>query len=203
MVLATFKNERVLNYFKNKEQSYSIIRTYMKASRPCNRVVVTGLGIVSPLGIGAKLSWNNILQGKSGASRISDEGFKDISSKVACYVPEDQELLDTLNKEKNRMSRSMVFGLRAAKEALQDANWFPDSLSLRSRTGVSVRMGMVDLDYIGSCYQELKSGKQRKISPYFVPKILPNLAAGYISSWVDGTKFELFHSLCHWCPCYC
>merc|ERR1740131_142925 len=79
------------------------------------------------------------------------------------------------------MSVSMVHGLCAAQEALQDAGWQPCSEKDKQRTGVSVGMGMVDLDYIGGCHEEVCGGRHKKISPYFVPRILPNLSAGYIS----------------------
>jgi len=161
--------------------TYSFIRTFTKKASPMHRVVVTGLGIVCPLGVGVQTSWNNLLQGKSGASKITDPRFDKIGSKVACFVPQDDKLDAMLKKEKTRMSVSMVHGLCAAEEALQDAGWQPCSENDKERTGVSVGMGMVDLDYIGGCHEEVVGGRHKKVSPYFVPRILPNLSAGYIS----------------------
>jgi len=150
-----------------------------------NRVVVTGLGVVSPLGVGARKSWENLIEGNSGASRIEDPKFSSIPSKVACYVPETKDGFVVSEKfsksEQERMSRSMLFGLVAAEEAFKDAKWSPKTESEKMITGVSVGMGMVDLEYIGGCHLELEAGKGRRISPYFVPRILPNLSAGHIS----------------------
>ena len=82
--------------------------------------------------------------------------------------------------DQQRLSLSMMFGLLAAREALEDAGWRPSTMTEKVRSGVSVGMGMVDLEYIGESYLAVKQGG-RKVSPYFVPRILPNLAAGHIS----------------------
>ena len=71
--------------------------------------------------------------------------------------------------------------MMAAREAFTDADWRPETTGQRTRTGVSVGMGMVDLEYIGESYMSVKTGVGRKVSPYFVPRILPNLVAGHIS----------------------
>eukprot|EP00092_Neocalanus_flemingeri_P037415 GFUD01040741.1.p1 GENE.GFUD01040741.1~~GFUD01040741.1.p1 ORF type:complete len:440 (+),score=86.03 GFUD01040741.1:39-1358(+) len=149
-------------------------------------IVVTGLGVVCPLGVGAKHAWSKLCDGETTGVLISDSRFEKVSSKVACYVPRggeegqfDMEKLFTKG-DQQRMSLSMMFGLVAADEALKDAGWSPQTEKQKVRSGVSVGMGMVDLDYIGESYMNLVTGK-RKISPYFVPRILPNLAPGHIA----------------------
>ena len=149
-------------------------------------VVVTGLGVVCPLGVGTQLSWSRLCDGVSTASTLSSEKFDKVTSKVACLVPRGNgegefDVGNEFNKnDQQRMSLSMMFGLLAAKEAMKDSNWRPESQEQKLRTGVSVGMGMVDLDYIGESYMSLMTGG-RKVSPYFVPRILPNLSAGHIS----------------------
>ena len=149
-------------------------------------VVVTGVGVVCPLGVGAHLSWTRLRQGMSSATTLSDEKFSKVPSKVACLVPrgtsdgEWNTNRDFSRNDQQRMSLSMMFGLVAAREAMQDANWKPETVRQKMRTGVSVGMGMVDLDYIGDSYMAMVTGG-RKVSPYFVPWILPNLSAGHIS----------------------
>ena len=109
-----------------------------------------------------------------------------LSVAVACSVPRgsgpgqlDLSALFTAQQQQ-RLSLGMMFGLVAAREALKDAGWAAAGERERLRAGVSVGMGMVDLEYIGESYLAVKQGG-RKISPYFVPRILPNLAAGHIS----------------------
>ena len=150
------------------------------------QVVVTGLGVVCPLGVGANISWSKLRQGASSATSLSDERFSKVASRVACRVPrgEGEAEWDTAREfsrnDQQRMSLAMMFGLVAAKEAISDAKWKPETLRQKTRTGVSVGMGMVDLDYIGESYMAMVGGG-RKVSPYFVPRILPNLVSGHIS----------------------
>ena len=150
--------------------------------------MVTGLGAVTPLGVGAQLSWRRLVDGVSTAARTLDhDKYNKVPSKVACLVPRGSDVgefdVDSLfsKNDQQRMSDSMMFGLLAAREALSDADWRPDTTEQRTRTGVSVGMGMVDLEYIGESYMSVKTGVGRKVSPYFVPRILPNLVAGHIS----------------------
>ena len=149
-------------------------------------MVVTGLGVVSPLGCGAETAWSRLCEGFSSASALTEEKFSKLASRVACLVPRGKaggELdleAEFSRGDQQRLSLAMMFGLLAAKEALQQAGWDPSSQEQRLRAGVSVGMGMVDLEYIGESYLAVKQGG-RKVSPYFVPRILPNLAAGHIS----------------------
>lgn len=176
------------------------------------RVVVTGMGIVSPLGIGVERCWSRLCSGESGIRSLlgpmgshfltdlnTKEMWDKIPSQVAGFVPRgkepgefDQER-DFPSSERRAMSLGMKFGMMAAEEALSDANWLrpehnednnrinPDLERSQSRTGVAVGMAMVDLDYIYQSYDHLVKGQGRKVSPFFVPRILPNLAPGHIS----------------------
>ena len=150
------------------------------------KVVVTGLGLVSPLGCGVETAWPRLCEGFSSAVALEEERFSKVASRVACLVPrgEDRGQLDLEREfsrgDQQRLSLAMMFGLLAAREAVQDSGWVPATRDQRLRAGVSVGMGMVDLEYIGESYLAVKQGG-RKVSPYFVPRILPNLAAGHIS----------------------
>ena len=180
----------ILQMIKNvlPKPKTSSIRLSMRSitGAQTDNVVVTGVGVVCPLGVGALLSWNRLRQGVSSASTLSDEKFSKVPSKVACLVPrgnsegEWDTSRDFSRNDQQRMSLSMMFGLVAAREAMHDANWKPETVRQKTRTGVSVGMGMVDLDYIGESYMAMVNGG-RKVSPYFVPRILPNLSAGHIS----------------------
>jgi len=143
------------------------------------RVVVTGLGAVSPLGVGVQESWSKLCRGQSSGVRLEGENWGRVSSRVVCRVP-NWKADDWSAAERGRLSLGMMYGLVAAREALADAGWDKKARESREeRTGVSVGMGMVDLEYIGDCVRAMEAGK--RLSPYFVPRILPNLAAGHIA----------------------
>jgi len=143
------------------------------------RVVVTGLGAVSPLGVGVQESWAKLCRGQSSGVRLEGENWGRVSSRVVCRVP-NWKADDWSAAERGRLSLGMMYGLVAAREALADAGWNREARENREeRTGVSVGMGMVDLEYIGDCVRAMEAGK--RLSPYFVPRILPNLAAGHIA----------------------
>jgi len=170
---------------KNLRKQSSSIST--SRSKIVQRVVVTGLGVVCPLGVGVSHSWSKLVNGVSGSTSITDQRFSNIPSKVAAYVPRG-EGKGELNLSQHfkpgdsqRMGLSMQFGVIAAGEALEDAGWRPGTRQEKMRTGVAVGMGMVDLEYIGNCALDMAKGSVKKISPYFVPRILPNLSPGHIS----------------------
>lgn len=179
---------KVLQMIKNVVSKGTVVRLSVRelSSAVKNNVVVTGLGVVCPLGVGTQLAWDRLCEGRTSAVQLTEEKYDKVSSKVACLVPRGTNVgefdLDGLfsKNDQQRMSLSMMFGVVAAKEALEDAQWRPESRHDRLRSGVSVGMGMVDLEYIGESYMSLMTGG-RKVSPYFVPRILPNLSAGHIS----------------------
>lgn len=152
-----------------------------------SRVVVTGLGVVSPLGCQAQHAWTQLLEGKSGVSKLTGENFAKIPCQVAASVPRgtgEHELdLDkhVSKSELRTMAPATTYALVAAKEALQDAKWQPLDDEARNWTGVSIGMGIVDLVDIGESAQLMATKGPNKVSPYFVPRILTNLAAGHVS----------------------
>lgn len=147
------------------------------------RVVVTGLGVVSPLGTGTKLAWKNLLNGHCGIVALHDEEYSKLPSRIAGVIPVEQgtEIAKALSKSNLKlMAPATCIALTATSEALKDANWLPESDEDREATGVTLGMGMIDLKDVCDTNSALKLG-YNKVSPFFVPRILPNMAAGHIS----------------------
>lgn len=147
------------------------------------RVVVTGLGVVSPLGCGTKLAWNNLLKGHCGIVSLQGEEYSKLPCKVAGLIPtqEGDEVTKALSKSNLRyMAPATCLALLATSEALKDAKWIPVSDEDKESTGVALGMGMIDLKDVCDTNDALKLG-YNKVSPFFVPRILPNMAAGHIS----------------------
>ncbi|XP_071487874.1 3-oxoacyl-[acyl-carrier-protein] synthase, mitochondrial-like [Diadema antillarum] len=151
------------------------------------RVVVTGVGVVCPLGVGVKVVWPRLLDGCSGITRLQGEEYEGLSSQVVGYVPkgsgegEFDALRIVSSSDLRSMSEATIFALAAAEEALDQAGWKPTDEEEKDRTGVAVGMGMADLREIVDTGIKIRDKGFRKVSPYFVPKILPNLAAGHVS----------------------
>ena len=153
------------------------------------RVVVTGMGVVCPLGAGLPGAWQAIKMGQSGMKRLphtDDIAWKRLPSQVAASVPVHPDLHgfdpSLFSSTDDRvLSLGMKYGLVAAEEALTQAQWKPQDPDELLRTGVAIGMGMVDLDYIGACHALSQQGQSKKMGPYFVPRILPNLSAGHVS----------------------
>ncbi|KAL1140637.1 hypothetical protein AAG570_000567 [Ranatra chinensis] len=148
------------------------------------RVVVTGLGIVSPLGNSVKTAWGKLVRGESGLKKLEGKEYEQIPCRVAAPLSaagEELNILNYINKSEERtMSPATMYGLIAGTEALKDARWTPTDSASKQRTAVCVGMGMVDLVNICEAGEALKKSYKR-VSPYFVPRILPNMAAGQIS----------------------
>ena len=151
------------------------------------RVVITGLGIVCPLGIGVSNVWRKLLLSEVGTIALTSQEYKDIPCKVACLVPNDDECLEFNIKsyfktsDLKMMSKTTIYALIAAKEAIKDANWFPKSMEESEETGVAVGTGMVDLLDIVNTGNLLRDKGYNKVSPFFIPRILANMAAGNIA----------------------
>ncbi|XP_046449822.1 3-oxoacyl-[acyl-carrier-protein] synthase, mitochondrial-like [Daphnia pulex] len=145
------------------------------------RVVVTGIGLVTPLGCGVNYVWNALLAGKCGVRKLESPEYDKIPSKVAARVPGfNASEYVTAASEIRTMSPASLFALAASIEAVKDTG-IVDFSAIRKRTGVAVGMGMSDLEYIIETANILKNKGPSKISPYFVPRILTNMAAGIIS----------------------
>ncbi|KAH3675931.1 hypothetical protein WICMUC_002227 [Wickerhamomyces mucosus] len=155
------------------------------------RVVVTGLGLVSPLGVGVTHSWSNLIAGVSGivsTSTLNDERYNDIPSKVVGAIPLGSKsegkwkLEEHLDKtEIRRTSKFSHYALAATHEALTDANWFPDTLEDQLNTGVCIGSGIGGFTETYDNTIAFHNGGFRKIQPLFIPKLLPNMSAGLVS----------------------
>jgi 3-oxoacyl-[acyl-carrier-protein] synthase II len=152
------------------------------------RVVVTGLGLVTPLGCGVEESWSALLAGKSGASRITKFKTEDLATKIACQVPRGDGANGTFNpdqwvdpKEQRRMDDFIIYGLAAAKQAVVDSGWQPRSEEDRNRTGVLIGSGIGGLAGIEDGSILVHEKGPRRLSPFFIPGRLINLVSGYAS----------------------
>eukprot|EP01135_Chromosphaera_perkinsii_P010067 Nk52_evm3s2010 gene=Nk52_evmTU3s2010 len=169
-----------------------------KISQQAHRVVVTGLGLVTPLGASVSSTWEKLIKGECGIRKLSDESvkangqsFANLPCRVAGLVPKgdgDGEFSldhafrrDPSNIDPRNTPDFIMYALAAAEEALCDAKWFDISEEQRLRTGVCVGSGMVGLEDIEKQSRDMERGGLRKVSPFFVPKILVNMAAGRIS----------------------
>jgi 3-oxoacyl-[acyl-carrier-protein] synthase II len=152
------------------------------------RVVVTGLGMVSPLGCGVDVTWKRILNSESGARRIETFDVSDLPSKIACPVPRGDGSNGTFNpdqwmepKDQRKVDDFIVFAMAAARQALDDANWHPSTEEERCATGTMIGSGIGGLSGIADTAILLKERGPRKVSPFFIPGRLINLASGYVS----------------------
>ncbi|MTI17614.1 beta-ketoacyl-[acyl-carrier-protein] synthase II [Rhodobacteraceae bacterium RKSG542] len=152
------------------------------------RVVVTGIGMVSPLGCGAEISWERILKGESGARKVEKFETDDLQTKIACQIPFGDGTDGTFNpndwmepKEQRKVDEFIVFAIAAADQALADANWKPESTEDQNRTGVLIGSGIGGFQGIADTAILLNEKGPRRVSPFFIPGRLINLASGYVS----------------------
>ncbi len=152
------------------------------------RVVVTGLGMVSPLGCGVEATWQRILKGESGARRIDMFDVSDLSSQIACIIPRGDGTNGTFNpdhwmdpKDQRKVDDFIVYAMCAAKQALDDANWHPSTEEERCATGTMIGSGIGGLSGIADAAVLVKERGPRRLSPFFIPGRLINLASGYVS----------------------
>ena len=150
------------------------------------RVVITGMGIVSPVGTGVEYAWKNILAGKSGVKKIDSFDVSDLASQIA-GIPESGTDVGQFNpdsvvdaREQRKMDKSILYGIVAADEAIKDAglDTFDGD---KERIGVSVGSGIGGLNTIYENCVELHVGGPRRVSPFFIPKGIINMTAGHIS----------------------
>ena len=152
------------------------------------RVVVTGLGLVTPLACGVEETWARLIAGKSGARAITKFPTADLATKIACGVPRGDGSDGTFNpddwvdpKEQRRIDEFIVFGLAAAHQAVTDSGWEPKTEEDRCRTGVLIGSGIGGLDGIAQTALLMHEKGPRKVSPFFIPGRLINLVSGYAS----------------------
>jgi 3-oxoacyl-[acyl-carrier-protein] synthase II len=159
------------------------------------RVVITGIGLVTPLAWGRELSWKKILEGKSGANRISAFDPTDYACQVACEVPRvdgrggggpdiegsfDPDLVMSA-KDRKRVDDFILYAIAAADEAVKDANWTPEDPEELERTGVIIGSGIGGLGTIADTAIKLENEGPRRVSPFFIPSSLINLTSGQVS----------------------
>jgi 3-oxoacyl-[acyl-carrier-protein] synthase II len=152
------------------------------------RVVVTGMGMVSPLAMGFERTWQRVLAGESGAVQVTDFDVSDIPAKIACPVRYGDGANDTFNpddfmapKEQRKVDRFIVLAMAAADEALKDAGWEPKTYEEQIMSGVLVGSGIGGLMGIQSATMVIEEKGPRRLSPFFIPSCLINLASGQIS----------------------
>ncbi|MGY6644626.1 MAG: beta-ketoacyl-ACP synthase II [Salinarimonas sp.] len=152
------------------------------------RVVVTGLGMVSPLACGVEETWQRLLQGRSGAARIENFETSDLPCKIACQIPRGDGSNGTFNpdqwmdpKDQRRVDAFIVYAMAAARQALDDAGWHPTSYDDQAESGVLIGSGIGGIEGIADAALTLRDRGPRKISPFFIPGRLINLASGYVS----------------------
>ncbi|WP_424942895.1 beta-ketoacyl-ACP synthase II [Aliiroseovarius crassostreae] len=152
------------------------------------RVVVTGLGMVSPLASGVEETWKRILDGQSGAGPITKFDASNVTTKYACEVPFGDGSDGTFNpddwmapKERRKVDDFILYGIAASDMALADAGWTPEDEEDRLRTGVMIGSGIGGLSSIADTAVLIKERGPRRVSPFFIPGSLINLISGQVS----------------------
>lgn len=152
------------------------------------RVVVTGLGLVTPLADGVEESWKRILDGQSGAGRITGFDPSRLTTQYACEVPLGDGTDGTFNadkymepKEQRKVDTFILFGMAAAQQAIEDAGWMPTDRESLERTGVMMGSGIGGLNSIANTAVMMAEKGPRRVSPFFVPGALINLISGQVS----------------------
>lgn len=159
------------------------------------RVVITGVGLVTPLGSGRDVVWSRLLAGQSGAGPVTAFDASDLPSRIACEVPRisgrgggGPDIAGSFDpdavlapREQRRVDDFILYGIAAADEALADARWKPETEEDKCRTGVMIGAGIGGLDTIAQTAITLHTEGPRRVSPFFVPSSLINLASGQVS----------------------
>ena len=152
------------------------------------RVVITGIGIVSPLGVGAENVWNRLLKAESGIRGVQSCDVTDLPCKIAGEVPRGDTSSGKFNaddyvspKDQKKMDTFIIMAMGAAQEAVEDSGWKPTDEEGQTRTGVLIGSGIGGLQGIYEASITLKERGPRRISPFFIPSCLINLASGHVS----------------------
>ena len=152
------------------------------------RVVVTGLGLVTPLACGVEESWSRLLAGQSGAGPITKFDTERVTTTYACEVPFGDGSDGTFNpddwmepKERRKVDDFILYAMAAADQAVRDAGWTPEDAESRRRTGVMIGSGIGGLGSIADAAITLNERGPKRISPFFIPGALINLASGQVS----------------------
>jgi len=152
------------------------------------RVVVTGMGIVSSLGVGLDKNWGDLMAGKSGVTAVDNFDVSDFPAKIAGQVPKGNMADGLFNaddwvpsKDQRRMDDFIIYGLCAAQQAFEDSGWTIDSDEDAWRTGVLIGSGIGGLPEIADGSVKVHEGRTRRLSPFFIPASLINLISGHVS----------------------
>ncbi len=158
------------------------------------RVVITGIGLVTPLAANAPATWERLVAGKSGANKVEHVKVDDLPCRIACVVPRvdgrgggagDPHAFDPDKvmsaKEQRRIEDFILYAIAAADEAVNDSGWKPEADEDKNRTGVLIGSGIGGIEAIGNTALQLERDGPRKISPFFIPSALINLASGQVS----------------------
>jgi 3-oxoacyl-[acyl-carrier-protein] synthase II len=155
---------------------------------PMRRVVITGLGLVTPLGCGVESSWSRLLEGKSGAGPITRFKVDDLPARIACDVPRGDGSAGTFNpdqwvdpKDQRKIDDFIVYAITAAQQAVTDSGYVTKTEEQRERAGVLIGSGIGGLDGIEQASILVHEKGPRRLSPFFIPGRLINLASGYVS----------------------
>lgn len=153
------------------------------------RIVVTGMGLVSPLGSGVEAVWSRLLAGQSGIRNLPDDVVADLAAKVGGSVPkvaDDAEAgfdpdLATPPKEQKKMDRFIMFAMEAARQAIEQAGWHAPTPEAQERTATIIGSGVGGFGAIADAVRTTDSRGPRRLSPFTIPSFLVNLAAGHVS----------------------
>ncbi len=152
------------------------------------RVVITGLGLVTPLACGVEESWSRLLAGQSGAGPITRFDPVDMATKYACEVPLGDGSDGTFNpddwmapKDRRKVDDFILYGMAAAQQAVEDSGWMPEDEEARCRTGVMIGSGIGGLNSIANNTLMIEEKGPRRLSPFFIPGALINLVSGQVS----------------------
>ena len=151
------------------------------------RVVVTGMGMLSPMGRGVETTWQGLINGKSAITPVSKFDVSESTVKIAGQIPfgkeEGQFDPDTVMapKEQRRVDPFILYGVCAGMDAIQDSGWLPQTEEDHFRTGIMVGAGIGGLGAISENAVILKEQGPRRISPFFIPSCLINLISGHLS----------------------
>ncbi|MFA1623135.1 beta-ketoacyl-ACP synthase II [Rhizobium mongolense] len=152
------------------------------------RVVITGTGMVSPLGCGTEVTWSRLLAGRSGARLVTEFEVDDLPAKIACRIPVGDGTEGTFNqddwmepKEQRKVDPFIIYGMAAADMALNDAGWHPENDEDQIATGVLIGSGIGGIEGIVEAGYTLRDKGPRRISPFFIPGRLINLVSGQVS----------------------
>jgi 3-oxoacyl-[acyl-carrier-protein] synthase II len=152
------------------------------------RVVVTGLGMVTPLACGVEETWKRLIEGQSGIAKVESFDVSDLPCKIAGQVPRGDGSNGTFNpdqwmspQEQRKVDAFIVYAMCAARQALDDAQWKPQSHEDQIQTGVLIGSGIGGVEGIASTAITLHERGPRRVSPFFIPGRIINLASGYVS----------------------